>query len=203
VGGTIDRRNNIIIDINIMSSRNRYSNCCPKPCYDQCYNSCDPCFTPCDPCKIIVGPTGPPGPAGPVSVLNVYQSVTQGVTASIPNIIVFDQTLFNTNFNTNTTRFQPTVAGFYNINATIGINGITGEPGTIDGINNVSIRKNGVTILASTNTLDAVNLATTNTTTILAYMTGIDYIEVLVTPVNTTTLVAGQSNTYLTAALVK
>jgi hypothetical protein len=199
---------------------------CQKPCQDQRKRR-NMCCCPTGPTGTtgttgtlgITGPTGPTGPigstgsvgptgpAGPLVAVNVYQGTTnQSVAGGSATVVIFDTKLFDTNnsFNTSTSRFQPSVAGFYDVNATIGLVA-TGSAGT----NTVSIRKNGNQILTNSVSADSAvgcrnpSLAPTNATTTLVTMNGTtDYLEVLVMPFNNTSLVSGQPNTYFVASLV-
>jgi C1q domain len=158
----------------------------------------------------VTGPMGSTGPSGlataPV-VLNVYQAITgvtgQIVIGSTGNIVLFDTVLFDSNgfFNTSTSVFQPTIAGYYNITVTIGIQGSAHN----SDFNTVSIQKNG-TPIATTVTSDgaAGGSVSTNTTTTLVNMNGgSDFINVIIIPDTDTSVTAGQVNTYFTAFLVK
>lgn len=152
------------------------------------------------------GSTGPSGETIPPVVLNVYQGETgQQLAGSTGTIILFNTTLFDTNsfFNTSTSTFQPTIAGYYNVIATIGIN----ATGASLAHNIVSIQKNGNAI-ATTNSQDGTgDMSTptdTNTTTTIVNMNGgSDFLNVIIIPFNDTSLIPGQANTYFTAFLIK
>lgn len=82
-----------------------------------------------------------------VRVFRAYRSSAQSISADTLTDLEFDQVTFDTgdDFNTVTDRFQPTVAGYYNIAANLGL---TPSSASSDGIR-VQIRKNGTDVIAA------------------------------------------------------
>jgi hypothetical protein len=63
------------------------------------------------------------GVAGTGPAFSVYLSANQSVTSNVATKVAFDTEEFDTNSNFASNRFTPTVAGYYQINATIQSNG--------------------------------------------------------------------------------
>jgi len=61
------------------------------------------------------------GAAAPA--FSAYSNATQSVTSGADTKVLFDTEIFDTNNNFSSSRFTPTVAGYYQINTTIRFNG--------------------------------------------------------------------------------
>lgn len=118
------------------------------------------------------GTTGITQPTAGAPTFSAYASATQTVTSNTDTKVVFDTEQFDTNNNFSSSRFTPTVAGYYQITTSIRFNG------TIPSQYVVYWYKNGssVGIPLFVNT----NLGTYfNTLTALFYMNGsTDYLEI-------------------------
>ena len=104
-----------------------------------------------------------------------WQSVQQtGVTASTWTKITFTSEIFDTNNNYDSSRFTPTVAGYYQINATITMPTVNTGHFIISGIyKNGSNYTQGVAIAGNT------NYYPTSTGSTLVYLNGTtDYVEI-------------------------
>ena len=130
-----------------------------------------------------------------------YRTSTQSVTAGTTTKVQLNGELFDTHgcFDSTTNyRFTPTVAGYYQFNATLGIFGNNGSQ------SNVVLRKNGSDY---SNTLQVVGAGTaariTNST--LAYMNGTtDYMEMFgVGASGTVEFIGGADSTQFSGVLVR
>jgi hypothetical protein len=142
--------------------------------------------------------------SSPLEVLNVYNSSGQNITPGIPTVVIFDMKLFDTNnsFKTTTSRFQPTVAGFYDVSTTIGFEIASSNISFV-----LFFRKNGTQNIAQ-NTVNY-NVALpghltpgTVSLTSLVQMNGTsDYLEIIISiPPVLTLIISGQQNTYFVAS---
>jgi hypothetical protein len=130
-----------------------------------------------------------------------HRTGTQSVTAGVTTKVQLNSELFDTHgcFDSTTNyRFTPTVAGYYQFNATLGIFGNNGSQ------SNVILRKNGSDY---SNTLQVVGAGTaariTNST--LAYMNGsTDYMEMFgVGASGTVEFIGGADSTQFSGSLVR
>ena len=147
--------------------------------------------------------------------VNVFQSAAtvEGTGQFIPPgtagiKVNFDVAKFDTAnaFSLTTERFQPRTAGYYSVNATVGLrpNGSTHNIYTF-------IRKNGGENMAETFSIDDISqqqprMLITTTTSTLIYMDGRnDYLEVYMQHncLDSILIIGGQAITFFTANLVK
>jgi len=108
---------------------------------------------------------------------SAYQSAAQTITLNTPTKVAIDTVIFDTNscFNTTTNRFTPSVAGYYQVNASI-----RGTVATTFTQYSLYFYKNGVTYSrgsALNATLTATNNSILSASTLI-YMNGTtDYLE--------------------------
>jgi hypothetical protein len=130
-------------------------------------------------------------------VAPAFSATPSGVQAA-PTIstwtkVTVDTELFDTNNNYASSRFTPTVAGYYQLNGAV----VFGS-GT-SGLRSVAIYKNGVSAAQGT-TLDTSSFNLLVST--LVYLNGTtDYVELYVFTVNTSTV--GGGTTYFTGCLIR
>jgi hypothetical protein len=123
---------------------------------------------------MTVGPTGVSTQVG-APAFSAYPSVTQtGISNNVWTKVTFDTKEFDTNTNFSSSRFTPTVAGYYQLNTVLGFDAVTINP-TWAG---ASIYKNGavykqVRVTGMTYTLVSASVST------IVYANGTtDYFEV-------------------------
>lgn len=105
---------------------------------------------------------------------SAFQAVSQTINSSAYTKLTFDTEEFdtNSNFSTALSRFQPTVAGYYQVNAQVAFNALTSTTNIIGLFKNGSEYKRG-------NRLQAVGSNTYLVLSSLVYMNGnTDYLEV-------------------------
>ena len=128
-----------------------------------------------------------------------FKSADQSLTNATRTKITFDVEPFDTNSNYATSRFTPTVAGYYQLSAGISWGGAAA------GVGIVFLDKNGGQFkVGSSDPLDFT--ANTSVLSVLVYANGTtDYFEIYGTQHSGSTLVAvgGESFTYFTGALVR
>jgi hypothetical protein len=128
---------------------------------------------------------------------SAYQSTSTAVTPSTATKVLFDVELFDTNSNFASSRFTPTVEGYYQVNAR------TGLSSSVLTRAQAAIRKNGVSV----NALEDTNGATAYSSigSALIYMNGsTDYLEIYVFIAGATTIYdGGAANTWFQAAMVR
>lgn len=128
---------------------------------------------------------------------SAYQSTSTAVTASTVTKVLFDVELFDTNSNFASSRFTPTVEGYYQVNARTGFSSSVLTRGQ------AAIRKNGVAV----NTLEDTNgsAAYSSIGSALIYMNGsTDYLEIYVFIAGSTTIYdGGAALTWFQAAMVR
>ena len=132
------------------------------------------------------------GPAFFAYLTGFQAAPTNGVWTKI----AFDGELFDTNSNFASGRFTPTVAGYYQVNATVHFaSGSTS-------LCSINFYKNGSTVAQGTTASPSIMYAIS--TSALVYMNGsTDYLEGYVYVSNTTQLLGGTSNTVFNGALVR
>ena len=154
-----------------------------------------------------VGGTGTTGVPAFAAVLS---NNTQSISANTYTKAQLGVELFDTNnfFDTSNYRFQPTIAGYYQINAGIQISWNSASPSGFIGM----IYKNGSYYYTAMTRNDSGNpMYGTSTLTALIYMNGsTDYLELYGYAVNGTTLVINGSysgftnlNTWMSGYLVR
>jgi hypothetical protein len=128
---------------------------------------------------------------------SAYQSTSTAVTASTLTKVLFDVELFDTNSNFASSRFTPTVEGYYQVNAR------TGLSSSVLTRAQAAIRKNGVAV----NALEDTNGATAYSSigSALIYMNGsTDYLEIYIFLAGATTIYdGGAAVTWFQAAMVR
>ena len=133
--------------------------------------------------------------SGNMPAFSAYASATSSaITSGVDTKILFDTESFDTNNNFASSRFTPTVAGYYQINATLRANGTFTAAALI-------LFKNGSNAGYLQNGANNVTTASS-----LQYMNGTtDYLEIY-TNMTGTSLTVGASNAntnYFSAALVR
>ena len=124
-------------------------------------------------------------------------TTTQALSSGVDAIVVFPTEDFDTNgkYNNANGRFQPTVAGYYQVNACVNLNS-----DTLVTRASVSIIKNGTTNMGATNSAAVASAGTYESQAIsnLIYLNGsTDYLEIWVNIIGTAPLYV-----YATAALI-
>lgn len=133
--------------------------------------------------------------SGNMPAFSAYASATSSsITSGVDTKVLFDTESFDTNNNFASSRFTPTVAGYYQINATLRFNGTYTSAAIILFKNggNVGYLQNGV--------------QTVTTASSLQYMNGTtDYLEIYTSMSGTSlTVGAGNANTnYFSGSLVR
>jgi hypothetical protein len=107
--------------------------------------------------------------SGNMPAFSVYLGANQGFTSGVTTKILLDTEVFDTNNNFASSRFTPTVAGYYQINGKARITGTTQTDST------VSIYKNGSQLIIGTYT--ATGLAFSIVSAIVYLNGSTDYIE--------------------------
>lgn len=128
---------------------------------------------------------------------SAYQSTSTAVTASTVTKVLFDVELFDTNSNFASSRFTPTVEGYYQVNARVGLSS------SVLTRSQARIHKNGTNV----NTLEDTNGSTAYSSigSALIYMNGsTDYLEIYVFLAGATTIYdGGAAVTWFQAAMVR
>ena len=143
----------------------------------------------------IPTPTGTMMVSGNMPAFSAYASATSSsITSGVDTKVLFDTETFDTNNNFASSRFTPTVAGYYQINATLRFNGTYTSAAIILFKNggNVGYLQNGV--------------QTVTTASSLQYMNGTtDYLEIYTSMTGSSlTVGAGNANTnYFSGSLVR
>jgi hypothetical protein len=132
----------------------------------------------------IAAQTGTLNAAGPA--FSAYQSTSQTGTSGVATKVTLDVEAFDTNNNFASSRFTPTVAGYYQINGKARLNGT----GLTD--STVSIFKNGSQLILGTYT--ATGLAFSVVSTVVYLNGSTDYVELYA---NGTTSVGSPSYQYI------
>ena len=130
---------------------------------------------------------------------SAYQSVAQSITANTFTKITFTTEEFDTNNNFASSRFTPTVAGYYQVSFSV----TTAPPPGFFTL----LYKNGVEYKIGTNLSNAspaIQTSYSGIGSVLAYMNGsTDYLEVYQYQFVTQNLVATASQTYFQAAMIR
>jgi len=142
-----------------------------------------------------------PATTGTLSIngpaFSAYQSTSTAVTASTVTKVLFDVELFDTNSNFASSRFTPTVEGYYQVNAR------TGLSSAVLTRSQARIHKNGTNV----NTLEDTNGSTAYSSigSALIYMNGsTDYLEIYIFLAGATTMYdGGAAITWFQAAMVR
>jgi hypothetical protein len=138
--------------------------------------------------------------AGNGPAFSAYKSSgagTQSITGGVATKLTFDTEEFDTNNNFSSSRFTPTVAGYYQVNA-VG----TGSNAAYNYMY-VSIFKNGITFKGGSNYSQNVNYPVAIVSA-LVYLNGsTDYIEIYVVQNITAVVLTGADTTYFQAAMIR
>jgi len=134
------------------------------------------------------------GVAGNGPAFSAYQSASTSLTTSVATKILFATEEFDTNSNFSSSRFTPTVAGYYQVSACMGIN-------TAAANLTVWVYKNGAEYKSTTNALSLYQCAIS----CLVYCNGsTDYLEIYGKQNGTTQGTgADPTGTYFQAAMVR
>ena len=135
------------------------------------------------------------GVAKPLPACSVYQTATQPILKNVPTKILFNTVEFDTTgaFNVANSRFQPKVAGYYQISCGCGVNA-----GSVK--NYTSLFKNGVEYRRSTTSSDGGN---TRLSTLVSLNGTTDYVEGFVTVSQNFSTVTGVILTSFSAVFVQ
>jgi hypothetical protein len=127
---------------------------------------------------------------------SAYQSSAQSITAHTFTKVTFTTEEFDTNNNFASSRFTPTVAGYYQVSFSV----TTAPPQGFFTL----LYKNGVEYKIGSNTNGTSPNLYSGTGSVLAYMNGsTDYLEVYQYQFVTQNLVASASQTYFQAAMIR
>jgi hypothetical protein len=134
--------------------------------------------------------------SGAAPAFSAYQSVAQSVPAHTFTKITFTTEEFDTNNNFASSRFTPTVAGYYQVSFSV----TTAPPQGFFTL----LYKNGVNYKIGSNTNGTSPNLYSGTGSVLAYMNGsTDYLEIYQYQFVTQNLVADASQTYFQAAMIR
>jgi hypothetical protein len=136
--------------------------------------------------------------SGNMPAFSAYQSSAQTVNSGVWTKVQFQTEEFDTNNNYDATtnyRFTPTVAGYYQINTYVQVNGGSVNP-------TMAIYKNG-SIFKSNYPGYTVGSPTTSISTLIYLNGSTDYIEVYINIGSTLALVASATTTYFQASMVR
>jgi hypothetical protein len=128
-----------------------------------------------------------------------YQNSAQSVSANTYTKINLQATLFDTNTNFSSSRFTPTVAGYYQVNASLS----TTTSLTSTTYFNVYISKNGSTYVQTTAYPAPSNYFSAFIGAIVYLNGSTDYVELYGQSNSVFTVQAGSSNTFFNGALVR
>jgi hypothetical protein len=132
--------------------------------------------------------------SGNMPAFYAYQANSQTITSGANTKVTLDGELFDTNNCFASSRFTPTVAGYYQLSATVFVASSAQEIVVI-------INKNGTGYSTG---LDITNNSYNSTVTTLAYANGTtDYFEVYLYLSVTRAVSANVQNTYFTGSLVR
>ena len=135
--------------------------------------------------------------AGTGPSFSAYKSSAQTPTSSAFTKVLFETEEWDTNSNYASSRFTPTVAGYYQVNSTVGYNNNTA-------VCLVSIFKNGSEYKrGSQHTIGNVASAAISVSGLVYCNGSTDYIEINIYQATATALVAVQTQTHFDACLVR
>jgi hypothetical protein len=138
------------------------------------------------------------GVAGNGPAFSAYQSVASALSAGTSTKVLFNQELFDTNNNFASSRFTPTVAGYYQVNATVFVNS------TVSALFTQLIHSAGAPESKSGTLINIAGQtqAASSASGVMYFNGSTDYVEVFVfcsSAVNT----IGNEYTHFTAAMVR
>jgi hypothetical protein len=137
------------------------------------------------------------GVAGTGPAFSAYPNATLSLSGGADTKVLFQTEDFDTNNNFASSRFTPTVAGYYQLSAMVRPNATNGEAG-------ITIYKNGASFRGGSNVL--VNSGNQYGTTVsaLVYANGTtDYFEIYVYVTNSCTASASFQSTWFTGCMVR
>ena len=138
------------------------------------------------------------GVAGTGPAFSAYASTGTAVSASTWTKITFDTESFDTNSNFASSRFTPTVAGYYNISACIGVSSTAAQNIWI------AIYKNGSVWQYGSLMTQNITVGGLNNMAGFVYCNGsTDYIEIYGLSSTAQTLSTGSAFTYFNGAMVR
>lgn len=133
---------------------------------------------------------------GNMPAFGAYASSTQSVTGGANTKVLFDIEEFDTNSNFASSRFTPTVAGYYQLSSCVRPNSVNGEA-------QVSIYKNGSSHKNGSN-VSATSSQFGTTVSSLVYANGsTDYFEIYIYVSNTGTTSLGVQSTWFNGCLMR
>jgi hypothetical protein len=138
--------------------------------------------------------------SGNMPAFSAYASTSQSLTSGVDTKVLFDTETFDTNNNFSSSRFTPTVAGYYQLNTTIRFNG------TVPTSYIIYFYKNGSSLGVAFDIITGVGNALIQTISTLVYLNGsTDYMEIYANLTATSpTLGASNANTnYFSGSLVR
>jgi len=142
--------------------------------------------------------TGTAMVSGNMPAFSAYQTTGTALSAGTTTKVVFDTESFdtNSNFDTSTSTFTPTVAGYYQVNACVFVSSTTSAILTILNASNGASRSGGFTNIASQS--QAASMASA----VMYFNGSTDYVEVQVFSSNALTTLTGQY-THFSASMVR
>ena len=132
--------------------------------------------------------------SGNMPAFSAYPSTNQAVTSAWTKVVL-DSEEFDTNNNFASSRFTPTIAGYYSI---IGVTSLTGTTARTQ----TAIYKNGSVFKYGSDIVYASSLG--SSATALIYMNGsTDYLELYIWNGNSTSVASGATLTYFQGEMVR
>ena len=142
----------------------------------------------------IAAQTGTLNAAGPA--FSAYQTTGTALSAGTTTKVLFDTELFDTNSNFASSRFTPTVAGYYQVNACVFVSGTVSALLTILNASNGASRSGNITNISGQ------GQAASAVATVMYFNGSSDYVEVQAYSSNALTTLNG-GYTYFSATLVR
>ena len=132
---------------------------------------------------------------------SAYSNANQSITAATATKVSLQLEVFDTNSNFASSRFTPTVAGYYQVNAAIYFAGSTIQYGLARIYKNGSVYQSGQFFYVAAGTSDTM----ANVSSIVSLNGSTDYIELYGNQSGgtSTIMVAGSSQTYFNACLIR
>jgi hypothetical protein len=140
----------------------------------------------------LSGDTGIVQPTAAAPTFSAYKSGSSQSLASTFVKVTFETEEFDTNSNFASSRFTPTVAGYYSVNSSIRTNN--------NGQLRVAIYKNGSNAKEG---LYEINTFTSSVNAIISMNGSTDYLEIYAYSPNGHSATAGSTDTYFQAALIR
>ena len=135
--------------------------------------------------------------SGNQPAFSAYPNANQSLGAAANTKLLFQTEEFDTNNNFASSRFTPTIAGYYQLNACVRPNASNGEA-------QIQIFKNNITYKAGSNVLVSSGTQQGTIVSSLVYANGTtDYFEIFVYVTNACTLSGSESSTWFNGVLVR